>query len=69
MLVKYEAQKIVGGSYKTDTHSKIPQLAIELDLEKTVLEHINLIVRDSGEIIGIKKIKKHIIVNLLSTFI
>ena len=35
MLVKYESQKIVGGSYKTDTHSQVPQLEIELDLEKT----------------------------------
>jgi hypothetical protein len=45
MLIKYEAQKIVGGSYKTNTHSKIPQLAIELDLEKTetMVGDLNLI--------------------------
>ena len=45
MLIKYEAQKIVGGSYKTDTHSQVPQLAIELDLEKTetMVGDLNLI--------------------------
>ena len=35
MLVKYEAQNIVGGSYKIDNHTQVPQLEIELDLEKT----------------------------------
>lgn len=45
MLVKYEAQKIVGGSYKTDNHTRVPQLAIELDLEKTetMVGDLNLI--------------------------
>ncbi len=45
MLVKYEAQKIVGGSYKTDNHTRVPQLEIELDLEKTetMVGDLNLI--------------------------